>query len=104
MIVLMSDMGIVSHTLESLPPVSQEDIDRAAAVKDEDIDCSDIPEITSLVGFHPRPIVDRSMYRPVKVALTCRLDADIVAWLKQGGKGYQTRLNSILRQVMAHAQ
>jgi uncharacterized protein (DUF4415 family) len=97
-------MGIVSYTLENLPPVSQKDIDRAAAIKDEDIDCSDIPEITSLAGLRPRPIVDRSMYRPVKVALTCRLDADIVAWLKQGGKGYQTRLNSILRQAMAHAQ
>jgi uncharacterized protein (DUF4415 family) len=39
-----------------------------------------------------------------KVALTCRLDVDIVAWLKQDGKGYQTRLNAILRQAMAHAQ
>jgi uncharacterized protein (DUF4415 family) len=44
------------------------------------------------------------MYRPVKVTLTCRLDADIVAWLKQGGKGYQTRLNAILRQAMTSAQ
>jgi uncharacterized protein (DUF4415 family) len=43
------------------------------------------------------------MYRPVKVTLTCRLDADIVAWLKQEGKGYQTRLNAILRQAMLNA-
>jgi uncharacterized protein (DUF4415 family) len=43
------------------------------------------------------------MYKPVKVTLTCRLDADIVAWLKQGGKGYQTRLNALLRQVMLRA-
>lgn len=33
-----------------------------------------------------------------------KLDADIVAWLKLDEKGYQTRLNSILQQVMAHAQ
>ncbi|MHC6204154.1 BrnA antitoxin family protein [Breznakiellaceae bacterium SP9] len=44
------------------------------------------------------------MYRPIKVALTCRLDTDVVAWLKQGGKGYQTRPNSILRQLMTRAQ
>jgi uncharacterized protein (DUF4415 family) len=97
-------MGTVSYILDNLPPASEEEWDRIAAVKDEEIDFSDIPEIKDLSGFHLRPPVDRDMYRPVKVTLTCRLDADIVAWLKQGGKGYQTRLNSILRQVMAHAQ
>ena len=96
-------MGMVSYTLDTLPPVDEEELDRLAAMKDEDIDCSDIPPLETL-NLRPRPIVDRSMYRPVKVALTCRLDADIVAWLKQGGKGYQTRLNAILRQAMAHAQ
>ena len=95
-------MGMVKHTLETLPPVSQEDLDRVDAIKDEDIDYSDIPEITDFSQF--RPWEQRQMFKPVKVAVTCKLDADIVAWLKQGGKGYQTRLNSILRQVMAHAQ
>jgi len=94
-------MKTVSYTNDKLPKVSKRALDRAAAVKDEDIDYSDIP---NLVGakLRPRQIADRSMYKPVKVALTCRLDADIVAWLKQDGKGYQTRLNSILRQVMMH--
>jgi uncharacterized protein (DUF4415 family) len=41
---------------------------------------------------------------PVKVSLSIKIDADIVAWLKQGGKGYQTRLNTILRRAMMHAQ
>jgi uncharacterized protein (DUF4415 family) len=79
-------MGIVSYTLDNLPPVSQEEWDRVAAIKDEDIDFSDIPEIKDLSGLHPRPLVDRGVYKPLKVALTCRLDADIVAWLKQGGR------------------
>ena len=39
-------------------------------------------------------------YRPVKQAVSMRLDADVVAWLKKRGKGYQTRVNSILRQTM----
>lgn len=96
-------MGMVSYTLDNLPPVSQEEWDRVASIRDEEIDYSDIPDLTTL-SLRPRMPVDRGMYRPVKVTLTCRLDADIVAWLKQGGKGYQTRLNSILRQVMVRAQ
>jgi uncharacterized protein (DUF4415 family) len=37
-----------------------------------------------------------------KQRLTLRLDADIVAWLKQQGAGYQTRINNILREAMKH--
>jgi uncharacterized protein (DUF4415 family) len=49
-------------------------------------------------GFRPRE--DRRLFKPIKVTVTCKLDADIVAWLKQDGKGYQTRLNTILRRAM----
>jgi uncharacterized protein (DUF4415 family) len=93
-------MGMVSYTLDNVPPPSQDELDRTGALRDEDIDFSDIPEYADLSGLRPRALVDRGMYRPVKVSLTCRLDADIVTWLKRGGKGYQTRLNSILRQLM----
>jgi len=94
-------MGTVRHTLETLPPVNKKYLNRVDNIKDEDIDCSDIPEMTDLSNF--RPWEQRKMFKPVKQTITCKLDADIVAWLKQDGKGYQTRLNSILRQVMAHA-
>jgi len=95
-------MGIIRHNLKTLPPINKEDLDQVDAIKDEDIDYSDIPETTNFTNF--RPWEQRQMFKPVKVAVTCKLDADIVAWLKQGGKGYQTRLNTILRQVMSHAQ
>jgi uncharacterized protein (DUF4415 family) len=36
----------------------------------------------------------------VKQQLTVRLDSDVVAWLRRQGKGYQTRLNSVLREAM----
>lgn len=39
-------------------------------------------------------------FRPMKQQLTVRLDADVLAWLKASGKGYQTRLNAILRAAM----
>jgi uncharacterized protein (DUF4415 family) len=95
-------MGIIRYDINNLPSVSQEEIDRVKAIKDEDIDCSDIPEITDFSKF--RPWEERNMFKPVKVSITCKLDADIVAWLKQEGKGYQTRMNTILREVMAHAK
>jgi uncharacterized protein (DUF4415 family) len=74
--------------------VNKEELDMVAALKDEEIDCSDIPEIKDLSGLRPKPS---------KIVVTCKLDSDIVAWLKQEGDGYQVRLNSILRQAMANA-
>jgi len=44
--------------------------------------------------------VRNPFYRPTKTSTTVRLDSDILAWLKSQGKGYQTRLNAILRQAM----
>ena len=95
-------MAIVRYTSETAPKPAEEDWERVKNLKDEEIDYSDIPEITDFSKF--RPWEQRRMFKPVKITVTCKLDADIVAWLKQGGKGYQTRMNSILRQVMAHAQ
>lgn len=40
------------------------------------------------------------MYRPIKKPVTLRLDADVVAWFKTRGRGYQTRINSALRRLM----
>lgn len=64
-------------------------------MKDEDIDLSDIPEITDW----SRAVVGR-FYRPIKKSLTIRVDKDVLAWLKADGKGYQTRINRLLREAM----
>jgi len=68
-----------------------------AALPDHQIDTSDIPELPP--GAWKDAIRGR-FYRPVKQAVSMRLDADVVAWLKKRGKGYQTRANRILRQSM----
>jgi uncharacterized protein (DUF4415 family) len=68
-----------------------------AALPDHQIDTSDIPELSP--GAWKNAVRGR-FYRPVKRAVSMRLDADVVAWLKKRGKGYQTRANSILRQSM----
>jgi uncharacterized protein (DUF4415 family) len=55
-------------------------------------------------GKTPPKAGRKEMYKPVKMVVTCRLDADIVAWLKREGRGYQTRMNAILRNAMGNAK
>jgi uncharacterized protein (DUF4415 family) len=64
-------------------------------MKDSDIDTTDIPPISDW----SRAVVGK-FYRPIKKPLTIRLDADVLAWLKGQGKGYQTRINALLRTAM----
>jgi uncharacterized protein (DUF4415 family) len=66
-------------------------------MKDREIDVTDIPEIRDW-----RKAVVGKFYRPIKKSLTIRLDADVLSWLKGEGRGYQTRINRILREAMEH--
>jgi uncharacterized protein (DUF4415 family) len=68
-----------------------------AALPDDQIDTSDIPELPLSAW---KDAVRGKFYRPIKQAVSMRLDSDVVAWLKKQGKGYQTRANRILRQRM----
>jgi len=68
-----------------------------ARMPDSEIDLSDIPELTEKFW---RNAVRNPFYRPVKKQLTLRLDADVIAWLRRQGKGYQTRANALLRAAM----
>jgi uncharacterized protein (DUF4415 family) len=73
----------------------RKELEIVAAMSDEDIDLSDIPAITEWKGA-----VVGKFYRPIKQAVTIRLDADVIDWLRHGGRGYQTRINTLLRSVM----
>lgn len=64
-------------------------------MKDEEIDFSDIPEKTDWSNA-----VVGKFYRPIKKSLTIRIDADVLARIKTGGKGYQTRINRYLREAL----
>jgi len=68
-----------------------------ASLPDDQIDTSDIPELPLRAW---KDAIRGRFYRPVKKAVSMRLDADVIAWLKKQGKGYQTRANRILRQHM----
>ena len=68
------------------------DLKRVDALRDEDIDYSDIPELDADFFREARVVLP-----PRKQQLTIRLDADVLAWLKSQGKGYQSRINAVLR-------
>jgi len=66
---------------------------------DEDIDLSDSPEITP--EMFARAVV-RQGFKPLprKSQVSLRLDSDVLAWFKAQGRGYQTRINTLLRAYM----
>lgn len=77
-------------------PIQQE-LEALAANSEHEIDFSDIPATTEQDWL----FAERGkFYRPIKQQLTVRVDADVLAWLKSQGKGYQSRLNEILRTEM----
>jgi uncharacterized protein (DUF4415 family) len=73
---------------------------RLARQPDTTIDFSDIPPLTDKFW---RNAMQNPFYRPIKQQLTLRLDADVIAWLRSQGKGYQTRANALLREAMLRA-
>lgn len=80
-----------------LSPRQIEQLNKLAALPDDQIDTTDIPEAPAENWLHAtRP----GLYRPLKQPVTIRLDADIVGWFKEhaGGRGYQTEINRILRR------
>ena len=72
-------------------------LDALAAMPDELIDYSDAPPLDDAFW---QKAVRNPFYKPVKTPTTVRVDADVLAWLKGQGKGYQTRINAILRDAM----
>ena len=64
---------------------------------DREIDYSDIPPLTNAFW---KNAVRNPFYKPTKQITTVRVDSDVLLWLKGQGKGYQTRINAILREAM----
>jgi uncharacterized protein (DUF4415 family) len=69
---------------------------RLRAIKDEDIDYSDIPPLSDQF-FQTAELLMPTPKKPVSL----RLDADVVAWFQKSGAGYQSRMNAVLKAFMA---
>jgi uncharacterized protein (DUF4415 family) len=93
---------MVSYTLEALPSRTAADdarLDALFARPESEINLTD-PDAPELGDDNWQRAVRGKYYRPVKAQVTTKLDADVIDWLKRGGKGYQTRMNAILRRAM----
>jgi uncharacterized protein (DUF4415 family)/uncharacterized DUF497 family protein len=78
-----------------LTPAMLSELATMANRRNGEIDFSDAPEVKDFRGA-----VRGRFYRPLKKAISIRLDADVLTWIQSKGGPYQTRINAILRQVM----
>ena len=80
-------------------PISQTRLKELASRSDQQIDYSDIPELDEAF-FQKAKLV-----RPAadKRQITIRIDADVLDWFRDQGKGYQTHMNAVLKAYM-HSQ
>jgi uncharacterized protein (DUF4415 family) len=83
---------------------SQTDWDKLDNMSDDEIDFSDVEEITpelfaqAVVRHGLKPV-------PKKEQITLRVDSDVLHWFRSQGKGYQTKINDLLRAYMnAHGR
>lgn len=96
-------MKMIRYEQGKLPALTlkqQAELEALAKMSDESIDTSDIPPIPE--EFWINAIRGR-FYKPLKTPMTVRVDADVLAWLRAQGKGYQTNMNAILRDAMMHS-
>jgi uncharacterized protein (DUF4415 family) len=84
----------------NLPPLSatqQDELTALAKMPDDQIDTNDIAPLGEAFW---KGALHNPFYKPTKQVTTVRIDADVLLWLKSTGKGYQTRINAILRDAM----
>jgi uncharacterized protein (DUF4415 family) len=85
---------------EDLPPLTKKQKSDLAALNarsDGEIDFSDIPPLTA--DFFKNAVRGK-FFKPTKTSTTVRIDSDVLAWLRAQGRGYQSRINAILRRKM----
>lgn len=75
---------------------SQTDWDRVDKLEDDDINFEDNPEVTP--EMFAKAVLRKGL-KPVarKTQVTLRIDEDVLTWFKNQGKGYQTRINALLK-------
>jgi uncharacterized protein (DUF4415 family) len=98
-----SKESIVRYALDPNKPhkLSNASKVRMDGIKDEQIDYSEIPELTD--DWFARAQHSREMKIPTKHQISLRVDDDVLAFFKAHGTRYQTRINAVLRAyVEAH--
>jgi uncharacterized protein (DUF4415 family) len=84
---------------KSMKTSSETDWKRVDAMKEEDIDTADVPELDESMFANAKILLPQR-----KESITLRVDNDLLEWYKSLGKGYQTRMNAVLRLYMKAKQ
>jgi uncharacterized protein (DUF4415 family) len=82
----------------ALTAEQQAELHVLAALPEEQIDTSEMPEVSDWSGAR-RGV----LYRPVRLQVTLRIDADVIEWFRsrtRTGEGYQTKINRALREYV----
>jgi len=83
---------------KTLNATAKKRLEALSKMSDSEIDTSEINEWTKADFAQAIPFYN--LYKPRKEQITARIDADVLAWLKSFGKGYQTLMNDLLRKEM----
>jgi uncharacterized protein (DUF4415 family) len=81
----------------ALTPAQKAELKALKAKPESEVDYSDIPPLGDAFW---KKAVRNPFYRPTKTSTTVRIDSDVLLWLRTQGKGYQSRINAILRRAM----
>lgn len=98
--------NIVSYTAEELQVMreqgrSQSDFSRTDAMSEQELQEAREADPTAALCPTPEKWDSLIVEMPLtKELISLRLDADVIAWFKSTGKGYQTLMNSVLRTYM----
>ena len=97
-------MNMVRYKQSELPSLSdlrKVELKELADQPDSEISFGDISPLDE--AFWARAVAN-PFFKPIKTHASVRLDSDVMIWLKSQGKGYQTRMNAILREAMLRAR
>ncbi len=102
-------MSVVSMSAANGPLTAGEQaaLDRIAAIPEEEIDCSDIPEVTDFSGWRRGRFSRRSAESTSGEAVTVHLDAETLAWFRHRANNpadLEAALAAALRDHVAQAQ
>ena len=94
-------MSKVKFKQSEMSPLTEERklaLQALAEKPDSELDYSDLPPLSDAFW---KSAVRGQFYKPTKTHASVRIDSDVMFWLKSKGRGYQTRMNEILRKAMA---
>lgn len=86
--------------VRKLLPLTEEEVENVMSFKNTDFEDCPVQTKEELAKFRPWYEVHPDFYKPTKTEVHIRIDTDVLEWFKRQGKGYQTKINAVLR---AHA-